>query len=609
MRHKNFYRALIVNLIATSAWATQIDGIQFKFDDNQSVVEISGSDLGAYTKSEKKNPPQLILTFKDAKVAEEALKTVDTSSFSKSNVLQINAYPLNGSDGKPGQTRVVINFKKSTGYTFAQEDGKLLVKVSDSGAEAGDIADTQTPPADAAPGAMDADKSSDPLAQAEAATKDQKFTGSPISLNLKDADVQDVLRMIGDASGFSMSAAGVTGKITLALDDVPWDQALEVVLSNLKLGAERNGKVLRILPRDQLMAEKQSQLDAKRLAQQSAPRITRVFPISYSDLKELAGILDKFATAQNTLPGNAGGQTIPTTILIDTTTQSLIVRDTVDGLDRIRKMIQILDVQTPQVIIEGKVIEATEGFSSSLGGQFGIGGARYGFSANGSSNLIGAPVIGSATTPGVLGAAGAGIGAGADIFNIAGKMISLNASLSVAEQQNKIKVVSSPKVSVLSGKTATISQTTSIGVTQITPGTSTSPPTSQIVPVNAVTQLTVTPRVTNDGSVLMTLDLKRDILSTTDPTKSPVTEPRAMKTDVIVDSGSTLVIGGVLNIDENHSESGMPILRKIPIIGWLFGTEGDIKNKTELMFFITPRVLNQKKTALSNPDAGGGSRL
>ena len=108
--------------------------------------------------------------------------------------------------------------------------------------------------------------------------------------------------------------------------------------------------------------------------------------------------------------------------------------------------------------------------------------------------------------------------------------------------------------------------------------------------------------MTNDGSVLMKLDLSRDIISQANP-QAPVTEPRTMNTEVIVDSGSTLVIGGVLNLDESRTESGIPILRKIPLIGWLFGSESTQKTKTELMFFVTPRVLNQKKTALANPDS------
>ena len=585
------YAAVCSGMMATSAWATQIDGVQFKFEDNQSVIEIDGKDLGGYQKSEKKNPPQLILTFDDATLAADAVKKLDTSSF-KSNVLQVSTYPLAAEGGKPAQARVVIDFKKSSEYTFNDSDGKLEVKIADAASTA-EVTSTPSPLVDEKPAATP-----EPLSQAVTAEQDKKFTGSPISLNLRDADVHDVLRMISDTSGFNIVIhPSVTGKITVALDHVPWDQALEVVLTTLKLGAERNGSVLRVLPREMLLSEKQQELDTKKLASQSAPRITRVFPISYSDLAQLSTLLTSFANAQNTAPGNSG---IPTTIMVDATTQSLIVRDTAEGLDRIRKMIQFLDVQTPQVMIEGKVVEATEGFSNSFGGSSGIGGARYGFSGNGVSNLIGAPVVGAGT--GSIGAAGSGVFGAADIFSISGRVISVNASLSIAESENKIKVVSSPKTVVLSGKTASITQNTSVGVLLITPATANSPSTQSIQSIQANTRLNVTPRVTNDGSVLMKLDLSRDIISQANP-QAPVTEPRTMNTEVIVDSGSTLVIGGVLNLDESRTESGIPILRKIPLIGWLFGSESTQKTKTELMFFVTPRVLNQKKTALANPDS------
>lgn len=171
----------------------------------------------------------------------------------------------------------------------------------------------------------------------------------------------------------------------------------------------------------------------------------------------------------------------------------------------------------------------------------------------------------------------------------------------MAEAENKLKVISSPRTVVLSGKQASITQAQTTAKTLITPGTSTSPATSQIVQVTANTKLSVTPRVTNDGSVFMKLDLTRDVLNV-ESDGTPAVEPRLLNTEVIVESGNTLVIGGVLNIDENEASSGMPVLRKLPLIGWLFGQENSIKTKSELMFFITPRILNQKKTALSDED-------
>ena len=178
--------------------------------------------------------------------------------------------------------------------------------------------------------------------------------------------------------------------------------------------------------------------------------------------------------------------------------------------------------------------------------------------------------------------------------------MSLNAFIDYSEQQSKIKIVSSPKTVVLSGKSANISQSTSIAVNNSVLGIGGGVQTS-VQQIQAKTSLDVTPRVTNDGSVFMKLTITRDAFDFSNPSL-PSTSPRSMQTEVIVESGNTLVIGGVLNLDENSSEQGMPVLRKLPIIGWLFGSENYSKAKTEIMFFVTPRILNQKKTALGLSD-------
>jgi len=565
--------------IGGAAWAGQISDVQFKFVGDQSVVEIDGDSLAGFQKHENSDPPQLVLTFDDTAIASQASRKLDTSSF-KSNVLQISAYPI---DGAKNQARVVIDFKKNAHYSVDSEGGKLLVKVDDTGAARS--ADRETESA-----SVDELAKTDALTTVMSAEETKKFTGSPITLKLKDADVHDVLRMISEASGFNIVVhPAVQGKLTLSLEQVPWDQALDVVLTTLRLGAERSQSVLRVMPREMLIAEKQQELDTKKIAEASAPRITRVFPISYADLQQLSQILQNFANSQNSTPGSSG---IPTTILVDANTQSLIVRDTVPNIERIKKMIEILDVQTPEVLVETKVVEASRTFTKDLNGSFGIGGSRYQFGSNGPGSLVGLPTAALPAT------ADGGAFAGADVFTIAGRVISLNATLHMAENDNTAKVVSSPRTVVLSGKSATVSQAQSVGIQVTTPATATSPATTTIQQVTANTRLTVTPRVTNDGSVFMRLDLERDVLNTVNP-EAPSAEPRQINTEVIVESGNTLVIGGILNLDQNHFETGFPVLRKLPLIGWLFGNKHDSNAKSELMFFVTPRILNQKKTALS----------
>lgn len=586
---KFYLLSALLFLLAGSraALCSQINTIDFKTLDTETLVEISGDGLSGYAKEEKKSPPQLVLTFENATLAEQAKQKFDLSTLGK-GILQVSSYAVSG-----GKVRVVLDFSKMPNYTVEDADQKITLHVLASSKNA--VSRT----ASAASKISD----NDTLTTIMSSEKNQKFTGSPITLKLKDADVHDVLRMISETSGFNIVINPlVTGKITVSLEQVPWDQALDVVLTTLKLSAERNESVLRIMPRDVLTKEKQDELDSKKLISAAAPRVTRIFPVSYADLPTLATLLTTFTNSQNTAPGASG---IAATILVDANTQSLIVRDTAESVERMRKMIQLLDVQTPQVLIEAKVVEASEDFSKTLEGQVGIGGAgngnSYGIGLNGSAPST------AGTAGGGGGGAAAGSGSASNKFNLSlGGTIGITASLTYAEKLSKAKVVSSPKTVVLSGKSSVINQTTAFGYTVQNPGAAGIAPTTSVVSAQANTKLDVTPRVTNDGSVFMKLNLSRDVLNLSN-TAAPVAEPRTMSTEVIVESGNTLVIGGVLNIDENSSETGVPILRKIPILGWLFGSETNVRSKRELMFFITPRILNQRKTALgdnSAPDEG-----
>jgi type IV pilus assembly protein PilQ len=408
-------------------------------------------------------------------------------------------------------------------------------------------------------------------------SKEVRFTGSPITLKLKDADIHEVFRMIGETSGFNIVISPeVKGKLTLSLEEVPWDQALNVVLTTMKLGADRKDNVMRILPREMLVAEKRLELENKKLSESVAPRVTRIFPVSYASLEELSGIISRFSNDAG------GGSSNTVTVITDKDTQSLIVRDTAENLEKIAKLIELLDVQTPQVMIEAKVLEATEQFARDLSGSLAVGGASFKLGSNtGVTSLIGTTAVLPGTTSPAAGA-------------FAGVASGLNATLRIGESENKVRIVSSPKTVVLSGKTANVKQTKTTAKTLVTPATPTSPAMTTIQQITADTILNVTPRVTNEGSVFMRLDLTRDVLRI-EADGSPAKEPRNMTTEVIVESGNTLVIGGVLNIDENSASSGIPFLRKIPLLGALFGADAYNNTKSELMFFVTPRILNQRK--------------
>jgi type IV pilus assembly protein PilQ len=575
---KSFMLALLLMMaVCNFAEAGQIQSMQVKTVANESVIEIIGNGIGDYVKEEKASPPQLVLTFKDSTVADIARQTFDPSTETpNSPLVQVSSYPYTDLDA-----RVVLDFKSKLQYKIDASDRKITIRIplaNDKPAVA--VQRERMPELKAS--------DLDPLTTIMSAGTDQKFTGSPITLKLKDADVHEVLRLISDASGFNIVIhPQVNGRLTLSLEQVPWDQALDVVLTTLRLAAERKDSVLRVMPRDQLINEKQAEIDAKRVVAQAAPRITRIFPVSYAELGPLQSLLTTFANSQST----AGGT--PATILTNANTQSLIVRDTAEGVDRIKKMIQLLDVQTPQVIIETKVIDALESFSKTIGGRLSMSltsDNRNRMDFNGG-------------VPAATGAPTSSTGNSNSFRFGIGNSATLDALLAFSETQNTAKVVSSPRVMVLSGRRAQITQGSNIvnSVSTVTPtGTQI---TQNFIPYN--TSLGVTPRVTNDGSVFLNLNLTRDTVETISGTS--VTAPRSINTEVIVESGNTLVLGGVHSVDETSNEGGFPILRKMPIIGWLFGEAGGNTKKTELVFFVTPRIVNQEKNLGKDQAVGDAS--
>jgi type IV pilus assembly protein PilQ len=310
--------------------------------------------------------------------------------------------------------------------------------------------------------------------------------------------------------------------------------------------------------------------------------VTRVFPISFAKPGELASLLAKLGTSQS-------GSTAETTstIQVDERTNSLIVRDTMENIERMKKLIEVLDSQTPQVLIETKVVEATERFGENFRGALAGGMTRpvnIGFNLNGFT---------SGTVPITTNSPSSDIAGSFGILPNGGR---LNALLNISQTEDKVKIISSPRTVVLDKQTATIVKSDPLLFEQVT--LSQGVAVTTLVNVPATLSLRVQPTVTNDGSVLLDLNVVRDVISV-DPSGRPATGNRNMQTRVLVDSGATLVIGGIYSSDSTDRESGFPVLRKIPILGRLFGSESSELNRSELFIFVTPRILNPKEAGLA----------
>ena len=464
------------------------------------------------------------------------------------------------------------------------------------------------------PSLTHSDSGLSPKAQAEAKRIQQfltnrehrTFIGKPITIQVRDMDVVDVFRIVAEASGFNIVIGDeVQGKLTLSLLDVPWDQALSVILQQMGLAAERSNNILRIMTLESLRAEKVLEYQAKLASQVAAPRITRFFPISYADLTELSGLLGRFQNAAittidtGTAAGGAAAAAVQATqqragaanqpiILSDRRTNSLIIRDTVESMDRIQKLIELLDTQTPQIQIEGKVIEATETFAKNINGTFAFG-------VNGPNPLFGSFAGGGASQ--ALLSTLADTSTNGASFSIAflPNIRSVNARLNLEETEDRVKVLSSPKLVVLNKQAATITQTQPVAfqTTTIVGGVVT----TNFTVLTATLSLNVTPSVTNDGSVLMQLTLTRDVPQSAGPITAVAA--RNINTQVVVDSGTTLVLGGIYTTQSSVGERGLPFLRKIPLLGSLFGGDSQSTSRSELFFFVTPQIINPKRAGLT----------
>lgn len=633
-------------LLNSSYGASKITSIDFKGTGDPSEISIQSDGPLTFEKQENSDDKQVVLELKNATISKSNSRKIDTSSFN-SNVALVSPYTVKG---EPSTVRVVIQLRQQGTADVTQDGNTIKVKVPNANATASAIEPPATPKVDegaassvtdeqtsiqsssAAPVAQPGSENSTENSQANSAEKsgapktkldefveskeNKKFTGSPVTLQVRDAEIADVLRLIGEASGFNIIVGdGVKGRVTLSLVEVPWDQALDVVLHTLHLGAERSHNILRIVTLADLTAEKVEEFKAVQAAEANAPRVTKVFPISYADLSDLQVILTKFASTAGTSgsSGGAGGSaagtaTVAGIVQVDARTNSLIIRDLPDQIERMKKLIELLDTQTPQVMIEAKVIEATEGFTKSLNGSLGLSTTPEG---NLFASFAGAnPIDGLVGTPGVF-ASGSDIsnrsspsgGTPNGTFGLSPSLSflpgspRLNALLSWGESETQVKIVASPKTVVLNKQTANIVQGTPV----LVPGTTTVAGVGTVATTTvqqANVSLKVKPTVTNDGSVLLDLTVTKDVPFPL-PGGNQGIGSRNMQTLVLVDSGSTLVIGGIYSMQANHNSSGFPILRKIPILGALFGNETESTDRTELFIFITPRILNPREAGLS----------
>jgi type IV pilus assembly protein PilQ len=401
---------------------------------------------------------------------------------------------------------------------------------------------------------------------------DKQYTGEPITLNLKDADIKDTLQRFSELTQLNIVLdPDVRGTVTVSLQEIPWDQALELILKINQLGYVLEGNVMRIASSQKLLAEEQARLAFTAAQDKNRPLRTVLQKISYGNVNEMA------ATARKVM-------SVRGDIFVDTRSNTLVIKELPDYLPTVLDLIKNLDVASPQVMIEARIIEATRTFSNSIGVVWGFNAVAG--PATGNTTGLVFPNSGSAAGNVSL-PSGAPQVLSLSLANVL-NTFQLDASIHAAESRGLVKVVSTPKIQTQTGEAASIQSGFQIPV-QTTVNNTTS-----VLYINATLRLDVTPQITNEGTVIMDLTIqKREPaagINIASGQNIPLTT-RDAKTRLMVRDGGTAVIGGIFKITSNDAQSMIPGLWKIPLIGNLFRSRDESENTDELMIFITPRII------------------
>ncbi|MFH1756708.1 MAG: type IV pilus secretin PilQ [Pseudomonadota bacterium] len=456
-------------------------------------------------------------------------------------------------------------------------------------------------------------------AEAKAAPETDKsqvgpYKGAKISLDFKDADLHNIFRLIAEVSNLNIiTTDDVKGKVTIRMVNVPWDQALDVILSTKNLIKIEEGNVLRITTIENVRKDredKQKEEDLLIKSRESREKLealtTETIVVNYAKAADLQRLIREKEEKGKGFLGPRGS------VKADERTNTLIIQDAKTQIEEIQELIKKLDTPTPQVLIEARIVQAVTTFARSLGVQWGGGYNQTGSTAWGLTGNNPSAAAGWGFTPSATGASTNLImpsnfvvnfpassantpvgGMGISFGKITGNLVNLDLRLQLGETEGQTKVIARPKLATLTNKEALIKQGERI------PYETTSQAGTQIQWEDAVLQLRVTPRVTPDGSIMMEVQVNRDARGAfrSTFTQVPSKDIREAKTWVMVKDGETVVIGGIYESENSETQQGIPWLMKIPVLGWLFKNKEVLNVKKELLIFITPTIMQAKATS------------
>ncbi len=426
------------------------------------------------------------------------------------------------------------------------------------------------------------------------------YSGEKLSLNFQNIEVRAVLQLLADFNGMNLVTSDtVTGNLTLRLKNVPWDQALDIILKTKGLAMRQNGNVMLIAPAAEIAAREKQELEAKKQLVELQPLYSEIIEINFAKADELAAILT--STQGDSVDGQGGFLSERGSVVVDARTNSLLLRDTADQLVAIQKLIEQLDIPVRQVLIESRIVIANNDFSKELGVRFGASARSRTLGAGTSGNLEDLSVdpndsnLIEPSRGGELG--GDGLNVNLPVNNPAGSIalalaklpmgMILELELSAMQEEGRGEVISSPRVITSNQKQATIEQGTEIPYQEASSSGATS-----VSFKEAVLKLDVTPQITPDDRIVMDLEVNKDEVGEIF-LGVPSIDTRSVKTQVLVDNGETVVLGGIYEQTKNYGVQRVPFFGDLPYVGALFRNTFNEDRQRELLVFVTPKIVKE----------------
>jgi type IV pilus assembly protein PilQ len=414
------------------------------------------------------------------------------------------------------------------------------------------------------------------------------FAGEPISLDFQDVPVRQVLQIIAQINDFNLVTTDtVTGNVTISLSGVPWDQALDMILKIKGLDKRLEGNILLIAPTEELTARETQLLQSKQQVAELAPLVSTNVQINYAKAQDLAVILKGTENSILTPRGS---------VAVDERTNTLLLRDTQTSINEAKILVDALDIPIKQVLIESRMVTVRDSASESLGVQWGLSDTLKNGAVSGS--LTGADSIASGIVPSITDRLNVAL----PVSNPAGRIgiqiarlmdgSIIDLELSALESENKGEVIASPRITVANQHEAYIEQGTEIPFVQATSSGATA-----VEFVKAVLSLKVTPHITPDNRIIMDLVVTQDTRGETVPTSTGnavAIDTQEISTQVLVENGETIVLGGIFQQSSTNDEKKVPLLGDLPFVGYLFKNTTEVLEKRELLIFVTPKILTDE---------------